>query len=327
MKNNSFKIAFIILLVIASSSCNKELKLLDDYKDQPIIYGLINPADSISYIRIQKAYLSDGDIFEDEQIIDSNIYTHKLDVSIKSGNKVIQFDTMTIRNKKEGTFFYPDYPIYYAVTKDLLDVDQALELEVKNPKSGNVATSTAHLMDASRLNIIRPTFYISLLENTEIDFKTLPNIWFYQLVIRFHYMEMLPNDSSSQVYKYVDLVSEIKKSYSGDGGEIMNFRLRPDTFLGNLSINISSSNELERYLGRIELIINTTEQAFFTYQQSVQPENSVLEHPKFYTNIENGFGIFAGRSSCSRIVRVEVPSKPLIMDLEGLNFIGSIYGD
>ncbi len=327
MKFIFLKIAIIILLSISYSSCNKEFELLDPYKDIPIVYGLIDANDSISYIRIQKAYLSDDDVLNDAQISDSNLYKHKLDVSIKSGNRVINFDTITIQNKEEGTFFNADYPIYYAITKDLLDVNQPLNLEIKNPKSGNIAKSTAHLMDASLVDIIRPTFYITLSKNTRIEYKTATDIRFYQLVVRFHYMEMLPNDSSSQVYKYVDLMSEIKQSYNGLGGESMDFILRSNIFLGNLLNHISPTTELERYLGRIDLIINTTEEAFYTYQQLVQPDPSILEQPRNYTNIKNGYGIFVGTSSITRTVRVEVPSKPYIMNLEGLNFVGSIYGD
>jgi hypothetical protein len=326
MIRHSIKPLLVLLLSISIYSCDKEVEILDEYKDIPIVYGLIDAADSISYLRIQKAYLSVDDIYDEAQIIDSNIYQHKLDVSIQTGNRVIQFDTMTIKNKEEGLFFNPEYPIYYAVTKDLLDINQPLELEIKNPKTGNIATSTAHLMDASTIDIVRPTFYITLLKNSQIDFTSVPNIRFYQLVIRFHYMEMLPLDSSSQVYKYADLYSEIKMSNTTIGGENMNFYFRPSVFLGNLLIEIPPSNELERYLGRIELMIQTSEESFYTYYHSVQPNNSVIEYPTFYTNIENGYGIFAGRSCINRIVRVEVPSKPVIMELEGLNFIGSIPG-
>jgi hypothetical protein len=327
MNQYSYKLAFILLLTISISSCYNEVELLDPYKDKPIVYGLIDAADSISYIRIQKAYLSEDDVINDAQISDSNLYQHKLDVSIKSGNRVINFDTITLHNKEEGAFFNTDIPIYYAITKDLLDVNQPLELEIKNPKSGNIAKSTAHLMDASSVVVIRPSYYISLSKNTRIEYKTAADIRFYQLVIRFHYMEMLPNDSSSQVYKYVDLISEMERSDTGLGGESMNFTLYPDTFLENLLLNISPSNELERYLGRVDLIISTTEQAFYTYYQLVQPNNSIIEQPYSYTNIENGYGIFVGRSSTINTVRIEVPSKPYIMNLEGLNFIGSIYGD
>lgn len=327
MNTNQIKTLFALLISFLLFSCDKEVELLNDYKDIPIVYGLIDVADSISYIRIQKAYLSEGDIFMDAQIPDSNLYNNKLDVSVKSGNRLIHFDTTTIYEKEDGIFFNPEYPVYYAVTKDLLDVNEPLELEIENPETRNIATATAHLMDATVIDIIRPTFYITLRKNTEIDFVTAPNIVYYQLVIRFHYMEMMPNDSSTQVYKYVDLKSEIKRSYNDLGGEKMNFKLRPSTFLDNLSIKIDHTTELERYLGRIDLIINTTEEDFYTYYNSVQPDNSILEHPKFFTNIENGYGIFAGRSKIIRTVRVEVPSKPYIMDLDGLNFIGSIYGD
>ena len=66
-----------IFLAFAFVSCDKDLQINDDYKDITIVYGLLNPNDSLSYIRIEKAFLSDGDIFQAAQIPDSNLYSHK----------------------------------------------------------------------------------------------------------------------------------------------------------------------------------------------------------------------------------------------------------
>jgi len=327
MKKNSFKIELLVLLTITLCSCKKEVELLDDYKDSPIVYGIIDAADSISYIRIQKTYLSKGDIFEDAQIPDSNVYNYKLDISIKSGNNIINFDTTTLHIKEYGTFFSPDIPVYWAVTKNLLDVNLPLELEIKNPKTGNIAKSTTHFTDATNVQFIRPVFSILLEEDFKIEFETAPDVWVYQLVVRYHYMEMLPNDSSSQEYKYIDIVSQVERSINANGGDVISFNFSIDYFFKSLIDNVSPSDEIERYIGDFEFIVNTTETPFYTYYRSVQPNNSILEHPKTYTNIENGYGLFVGKSSKSKIIRIGITSKPLFMDLEGLNFIGSIPED
>jgi hypothetical protein len=324
MNHKTAKIVFLFAMIISLSSCYKEVDLLGDYKDIPIIYGFIDANDSISYLRIQKAFLSDGNIFEDAQIPDSNLYEYKLDVSIKSGNRVIKFDTTSIHDKDDGVFFSPDMPLYYAVTKDLLNTNVPLHLEVKNPKTGNIATSTANLMDASQVQFIRPTHQVSLHENFRIEYITAPDIRIYQLVIRFNYMEMRPYDTASQEFKYVDWLLPPEVSTTDLGGESMNFYFRVNTFLDNLLIKIPKTTTLHRLTGDIELIVKTSEQAFHTYYEAYQPNNSVIAYDKNYTNITNGHGLFVGKSSKTRVVRIHIFSKPLLWDLEGLNFIGSI---
>ena len=297
---------------------------MDDYKDHPIVYGIIDANDSISYIRIQKAFQSEGHLYEDAQIADSNIYPYKLDVSLKSGNRIIKFDTITIANKEEGTFFSPNYPIYYAPTKNLLNIDLPLELEIRNPKTGHVAKSTTKLMDASKLDIIRPVFVVSLSENFGIDYYSLENISTYQLIIRFHYMEMIPDDSSSIVYKYTDITNELRRSKTLYGEEILRNIFQPDVFFYQINKTIAPTQELVRYNGKLELIIKTIEDSFYTYSENHQASGSALEHQNIYSNIENGYGIFAGKSSKSHFVRIDNLSKLILMDLEGLNFMGSL---
>jgi len=324
MKNSAVKILYFFFLVCSILSCSKEIDLLDDYKDIPIIYGVIDAEDSISYIRIQKAYLSDGNIYESAQIADSNLYSYKLDVKIQSGNQSIIFDTITIDNKDSGLFFTPRTQMYYAVTKDLLNINQTIELEVSNPVTGNVATSSAVLPDASGIVFTHPVYFISFESDTRVDFKTLEGIRIYQLCMRFHYMEMLPNDSSTCVYKYTDWMFNFQKSRTLYGGEMISFPVKSASFYANLMNTIPPADELERYHGMIELIVYTSEESLYSYYESELPSNSVVMHKVQFTNIDNGFGVFAGMSSDNRFLRINNQSKTRIRNLEGLNFVGGL---
>ena len=83
-------LAFVITLAVFTS-CDKDIEINDDYKDITIIYGLLDPTDSISYLRIEKAFLSNGDIYQAAQIPDSNIFSYKLDAKLldKDGDVVV----------------------------------------------------------------------------------------------------------------------------------------------------------------------------------------------------------------------------------------------
>ena len=142
--------AFIILALSFTvfTSCEKGIQINDDYKDITIVYGLLNPSDSLSYLRIEKAFLSEGDIFQAAQIPDSNLYSYKLDVKLfnQDGDLVVTFDTMTIYNKNEGIFYAPVMQVYYAVTKGLLNDDDIYTLKLSTQKLENNKHQLASLL-------------------------------------------------------------------------------------------------------------------------------------------------------------------------------------
>ena len=130
---SNFTIAFFILTF--TTSCSKDFKLFDDYKDITIVYGLVNIDDSISYLRIEKAFLTYGDMYESALIADSNLFPYKLDVKLETGNSEIIFDTMTIFNKKGGIFYAPKMQVYYANTKNKFNDIDDINLIIINPKT------------------------------------------------------------------------------------------------------------------------------------------------------------------------------------------------
>ncbi|NPD47352.1 hypothetical protein [Lentimicrobium sp. S6] len=325
---NTIVQAYIATILITSlfifSSCDKTVELFDEYKDITIVYGLINPKDSISYIRIEKAFLSAENIYQTAKIPDSNLYSHKLDVKVLSGNQIIEFDTITVYNKKEGIFYAPKMQVYYAGTINRLDINQPLLLEIKNPKSGEIIRSKTNLHNSSAIRVTVPMYFISFEKNSTFSFETIADISIYQPYIRFHYMEQVPNEPNTAVFKYVDWPFPFVTSRTLFGGESINVPVVGVDFYSNLLKTIPSSNSLERYHGKIEFVIATSEYSFYAYHESYQPSSTVVMNRGVYTNIENGYGVFSGVSSGGKYIRINNQSKTRIRNLEGLNFVGGL---
>lgn len=72
------KLILKLLLFLSVSTvfygCNNELDIIDDYRETPVIYGLLNLSDSIQYVRVQKAYLGEGNALLMAQYSDSIYY-------------------------------------------------------------------------------------------------------------------------------------------------------------------------------------------------------------------------------------------------------------
>lgn len=305
-------------------SCDKEVEINDDYKDITIVYGLINPEDSVSYIRIEKAFLSDGDIYQVAQIADSNIYPYKLDVKMiaEESGDIIEFDTVTIFNKDTGIFYAPKMTVYYAVTKDVLNTDDIYNLEINNPKNGDQISSQTVLVNGKRIHFSYPNYSINFLLDKTVAFKSISQARLYQLNIRFHYTEGLMNSGDTTFTEhYVDWLFPSTTSRGLTGGENMGIQYIGDEFYANLVNNIDVKGNVIRYSGQAELILSTADDVFNIYMEQNKPSTSiVIDRPKF-TNIENGYGIFASRSNGGGFYNIGLTSQIKIRQLDGLNFI------
>lgn len=319
--NKSYLFLLILTIPFMWMSCDKDVKILDDYKDTTIVYGLMNPNDSISYLRIEKAYLTNGDIYQAAEIPDSNLYAHKLDVKIKSENGTITFDTITIFNKEEGIFYAPKMQVYYAVTKGLINTTDSYELEITDPKSGNHVTSSSKFHDGSGLRFDYPNFSITFESDKYVEFKSIANARLYQLNLRFHYMEQVLDDTTTRTFHYVDWIFPSYASRDLYGGEGMAIPYVGDEFYSNLINNMEPAGNKKRFYGEIELILSTADDTFNTYMEVNKPSSSlVIDRPAF-TNIENGYGIFAGRSSGGGFYRLNLQTKTKLKTLPDLNFV------
>jgi len=310
----------LLLLVALLWSCEKDLKINAEYEDTCIVYGLINPNDSVSYIRIQKGFLTDGSSQDAAQIQDSNQYPYKLNVRIKSGSQRITFDTITLKNKEEGLFFTPENQVYYALTKGLLTSNDSIHLEIKNPRTQQKTTSSTLLHNTDEISFSYPRYSITFERDLAFKFNSIKDVRVYEFVLRFHYMEQKPNDPESAVEHYFDWTFPKYIARNTDGGEEIIYPYRGEEFYAKLYENIGETSELERYYGPIELRISTADNDYYIYSTANSSSNTAFNDDIFYGNIENGLGIFATRSNYEAFYNMDLHTKYKMKTLPGLNF-------
>ena len=309
-----------VLLSSAFLSCSKDFEINDEYKDITIVYGLINSSDSLNYIRIEKAFLTDGDIYQAAQIPDSNLYPNKLEVKLYDGDgdRVVTFDTITIYNKSEGVFYAPVMQVYYAVTKGLLNEEDIYTLTIKNPKTGVEQFAKTKLIDGRSVKIDYPNFKIDFTKNRDVEFTSKKDIRLYQVNIRFHYDEINihTNDTS---HLYVDWLQGPIKSQYLNGGEELESPYSGQGFYDNLS-NELSGTDIIRHVGQIEIILSMADDIFNTYMDINKPSASLVVDRPAFSNIDNGYGIFASRSKKIKNTTLSGPSQAKLIKIEDLHF-------
>jgi hypothetical protein len=111
----------LMLLTVLLSSCNEKINLVGDFQETAVIYGLLDQADTLHYIKITRAFIGPGDAMQIAQIADSS-YFDQVDATITeelNGNVTRTWqlkDTLIQDKNTNGVFYGPIQKVYYFKT-------------------------------------------------------------------------------------------------------------------------------------------------------------------------------------------------------------------
>ena len=328
MKTKRFIWICAILLVLASS-CQKEFNPRDKYKDITIVYGLINPLDSVHYIRIHKAFLTSEDVVVVAQDpSQTNFPVEDIDVRIyeitPAGNSTqISVDTVTI-NKKEGYFYAPKQMVYYfKKTFDIQKLDNTIKIEVEHKKTGKIVYAETPLVNNFKIAYPGYKYEFHLAPNriAKCMWNNAKNGKMYDVYYTLYYREGY-NIAPSDYWK--DSISWHIGSYfaakTGNGEEQMEtFQFNPSAFYGQIQKDITYDTSLWRcpYWDAKITIWGGGEELYY-YHKINHPLQDITQERPEYTNlktkiyseeledfkeIENeAFGLFSSRIVQSNII-------------------------
>jgi hypothetical protein len=109
------------ILVLSLSSCNEDIEFDGDFEETAIVFGLLNQADSIHYIKITRAFGGSNNSLEVAQIPDSS-YFQDIEVVVDEviNNTITRSWTLgdtILTNKVPGVFYSPEQKVYYFKTE------------------------------------------------------------------------------------------------------------------------------------------------------------------------------------------------------------------
>lgn len=280
-------------------SCDNTIEMEAPYKEIGVIYGLLNPADSIQYVRIQKAFLGKGNANTMAQISDSSYYPDILDVRllrIKNGSTLSSFPlTRFVGPPKDEGVFPSDPNILYKTNGETIFRDSEYKIVVTNTQTGHVFYAQTPIVDSIR--VLRPNnselIRWSNPNPVTIEYIPTPNGKVYNLTIRFHYTEQ---DLSVGVTenKFIDWVfpneivdnplnlSSIRREIDGE------------KFYEFVGQKLKAGNYL-RIAGNLDFIFTAGEKFLANYININSSSTTVLTTPPYYSNVTGGTGIFSSR--------------------------------
>jgi hypothetical protein len=294
-------------------SCEEDFEVNAPYQDISVIYGLIDPGQDSIFVKINKAFLGEGNILEMAKIEDSSSYVKGLEAYIEeweNGNfiKSYKLDTITISNKEQGYFYNPYQLIYYTPYEPVTSRDYLLRVNVNNKEI------QAHTNLVNNFSIATPSAgskFIMFRKDTKgkIVWTSAKNGKRYEVVIRIHYKEVL-FDNPDTVYKYIDWGMGTKKSVTDKGGEEMIIEYSNDGFYTLIANKIpyqdpsAEGKVKERYTNDVDFILAVAALDLNTYMEVNEPSSSIIQERPEYSNITNGIGLFSSRYKSIRTKKI-----------------------
>ena len=325
MRKTYLKTTILLVLTVFTASCKHEVDLFADYREVPIIYGLLDATADTNFVKITHIFYPNGDINQAALNPATSNYPGRLDVRLteyRNGEptREIILDTITIHNKQTGTFYAPAQKLYY--TTEALNLNTSgdkysYELSVALPDStiyakADIVGNRNFKVKSLAVNFSKEYFHTK----RPINFYPATNGDYYQAEMSFTFYERLTPDSDSVPRTFSWKVSENDDYYLSHHMDEDTYVLsyRPAAFwmalceyLGNDTLNESVVRLIGDY--PVEIMIsacgkNLKQYMYFNNSTSIAPGD-----PEF-SLIDGGYGVFSSRMTIRRKVRLAGETVP-----------------
>ncbi|PIE87318.1 MAG: hypothetical protein CSA03_00755, partial [Bacteroidetes bacterium] len=136
-----FSALLILTSILALQSCKEDIDLIGEFEETAIVYGILDKADSVHMIKVNRAFIGPGNSIEIAGIPDSNYFDNVLVTVEERVQGVLQrswtlMDTLIDNKDENGIFYAPEQLLYYFETPPssplLDDAVYRLNIDINN---------------------------------------------------------------------------------------------------------------------------------------------------------------------------------------------------
>jgi hypothetical protein len=291
------------------TSCNEDVDLIGDFKETAVVYGLLNQAETIHYIKINRAFIGPGNSLEIAQIPDSN-YFDQVDATVTEFVNDVQdrqwvlMDTLIENKETGGVFFAPFQKVYYFITSptDPLNENATYKLHISINGGEFEIDGETELVSGISLP------QVDLL-NYRYDFIENDGSYAQNSITNYTGNSYILNTTLEVNYEELNTgVDTIMKSFKWKLGETqvqpdetVSFTMSGKTFYDLVKANASTDPLIDRRrLYSIKAIITAGAEDLNNYITVNEPSSSLAQNKPTYTNLtvtgdHRVVGIFSSR--------------------------------
>jgi hypothetical protein len=333
MKTKFYTLLFILVSLLYQA-CETDFDLTANWKETTVIYGVLSQNQKVQYVRINKAFLGDGNALQFSQIADSinfdtaiiraKIYVSQFGGFIDSINlkpKLLKRDKNLenpfYNQNFDSVLVYQTEPhnYYNIVNSDTnwlnpgtTEYPTSYLIVINNLKSGKVIKAQTSLVQDftfSKPNYISTNPMLNIKDSDAknlVKWKSAENGKRVEALYRFYYKEF--TNSTDSVTKYVDYNLGTFKSENILGLQEFETYFSGTDFHKTLTSKIPANPNIKRVSYRIELIFTVVPEEFSTYLDVNEPSTGIVQERPEYSNIDGGLGIFSSRYQKTKMFKI-----------------------
>jgi len=289
--------SIIAALGLALSACENTVDINAPWKETLVVYGLLDPYDSVQRIRVNKAFLGgDGTVYQTAQISDS-LFADSVLVTLTRTATGQQIPcTPEWSTQKDSGIFASQYTRLWT-TRERIYPNEVYEIRVQNPLSGtSIYSSTRSVGDAkiqSPFNSVTNLFSVGP-EYITVSFTPGANTYAYDVKFYVHYESINALDTN-QKSRHTAVWSMLRNYYVQPGIRALN-QIPRLSFLQFLANTIPSDPNTLHRLKNVGIVFYGGNQQLLDYISVNEPSIGIVQKQAEYSNIDGGLGLFASRS-------------------------------
>lgn len=327
MERKTAPLAALALMLLFGTACSTDIEINAPYKNITVMYALLSKDDNDSgahYVRINKAFLGDGDNYLYAQQPDSITYRDQdLDAWVErveadgSVSASYPLEPVILENKEPGVFSYPSHKLYRFRT----ELDSSVRYRIVADAKGERITSITELpymanVSAGLLNPTSAPFrawsvsYVSY----NIPFTSTRNGKRYEVNYHFRWKEILANGDTLPEKSFKRFVgSAIADNLNGGHSMAVSVGGR-DFFQAVVDEVKPDPAVVRRVVSGFDISIVAGGGDLNTFLLLSDPVSGVVEDRPLYSNVEGGYGLVsARRTRWVRNKRIEGPTRERLM--------------
>jgi hypothetical protein len=319
------KLIVFLSLIIGLSSCNEKIDLLGDYQETAVVYGLLDHADSLHFIKITRAFIGPGSAVDLAQIPDSS-YFNQVDATVTEyvGGVATRAwelrDTLVMNKEINGAFYGPEQKVYYFKTLPTgpNEVQQGSPTALTSSLNKDATYKLSIDIDNGKFMVLGETELVHGLtspsnsQNFTFKFANNPGSYVSAGVAAVNTFgnAFVVNSSLKVIYNEYVGVNKTVNSFDwklGEAsilpGESRTFTAYGETFYTLMKNDVSVDPTItRRTFEGIEFTITGGHEELYNYMVVNAPSSSLSQSKPSYTNltVTNGkrvVGIFSSRQT------------------------------
>lgn len=292
---------FSLLAICSFFACDNTLDLTEDYRDIPIVYGVLSQPSDAQYIRIEKGFIDEAISALDIAQIADSLYYQDIVVSVVetgSGSEFIftEVDGTEFDLPRDPGIFATDPNILYKSETGGFSPQAGNEYRLQIQRGGIDTLVTATTVMVEEPNIVRPSqtgsasLDFAYLSNTILRWNGGDNAGLYDVSFDINYRERNILDGGNFENKSVRW--NVRSNFDDETLEVQGIQ-----FYGAMSSLLEEDPDVVRRFNSMDMIVSTGGEEIKEYVRIGQANSGLTSSQDipFFTNISEGRGLFSTR--------------------------------